>query len=836
MIPTLLVALAGCASPGDASGSTRPPLLTVEDAGAIELDAVLPSDVLARPDGSWWVLDGYGGRILAYGADGKALPDVVPKGLPRAARLSPAADGGVWASVPGRGDVTGQLVHLDAQGQPDAVHVPLGADDTPLRPVDVLDTGKELVVAERTGGLAWVDPTTDKVTRTVLEDEKKVRLKRVVDLAADHDGRFALVDALGPKVHRVGADGAADEGFGHQGLAVGRMARPSSVDVYAGDLLVADSVLGVVQAFQVDGALVGALAEGTEPLRFGHPVAVRAGDKGMVAVLEAEPARLHIVRLPATLPAAPPPTIVRTELLTADLDVAGQNGQNCLQCHDGLVNDSREIWDPARKHHPVGMVPDEPLPAFFPVDEKGRMTCITCHSPHGVVDSADSATGAAPLVRHLSDTSPFTRLDKDSDKLCLACHTADKHVSTGVATVDAAQQGHPTGAGLLAALNARKARGVEPSDPTKATCLSCHAMHGATGSPILRDPNDGKTCLGCHPDKGETATNHPLGRVAGKDLRGAEAKGHVVLSGEGGVGCLSCHDLASDRSVKLLRSASSQRPICLDCHNERKDLAGSPHAQLSHNGLPTCVNCHDVHGGKRDETFLALSPKTPGDPTACLSCHAPGGRGATARATPGRAGHPVDARTVPAHDGQPESKLTCLSCHDAHEANKPVARDCETCHDEQAAGRKAGGHGKADCLDCHAPHSGKVLAQTGDNPVTERCLACHGPGGRRADAPKLASWKHPVALFLPDGTRWQPLGDLTLYDKDGKALPSGQNGEMTCQTCHAVHGPVADGGDKLRKPGHWKDACAACHSDDAIVMYKYFHQPERRADLTEGTR
>lgn len=828
--------LFSCANPGSSEGTTAPTLLPAEEIATVDLAAVIPTDVLARPDGSFLVLDGYGGKLWRVASDGQSGATTLATNLPRAIRLSPASDGGFWATVPGMAEERGQLVHLTAEGNVDGAVLPESADGTALHPVDVVETNDSLVIADRFGSMAWIDKASGKATKSLTADGAEREIRRGVDLELGRgDGELLLVDALRPSIIRIDSAGKPGKGFGRQGLHVSAMARPTSVQAADGGVWVVDSVLGVVQAFEDDGDFIGALAQGGKLTRFTHPMAVRSSstDPSVLAVLETTPAKLHLLKVAPKLPAAQPPTLVRYELVASQADPSGDDGDNCLQCHDGLVNDDREGWDPARKHHPRDIVPKMEIPKLFPLDDAGKLVCSTCHSPHGVV--ADTAgSDAALLVRHRSDESPFTRISKDGDAFCLACHVSDQHVSSGVAAVDASKTGHPTGAGLTAALEARAKSGTaDPSEPTKASCMSCHSMHGATGEHILRDPGDGKACLGCHTAKSDTTRNHVLGRVPGKDLSAAAKAGRVVLSTDGGVGCLSCHDLTGDRSITLLRTLPAGRAICLDCHADRTDINGGPHSRLSKNGKPTCINCHDIHGGDRKNTFLTLGPGSDGDPKGCLSCHGPGGRGARAGVSPGKAGHPVDGRDIADKTGKAGATLTCLACHDPHAADKPRSKDCQTCHAEQGKLAEAGGHGVATCLDCHPAHNKPAMANTADNPATQRCLACHAPGTKNPDAPKLAEWTHPAPMFLPDGTRWTPLAGLTLFDKSGKAMPAGQNGEMSCQTCHAVHGPDTGGGPHLRKAAPWKEACGACHGDDTLVYYQYFHKPDRRTDLSE---
>lgn len=830
----LLLGALGCDPYSVAPGSVEAPRVEVTPVAEATIDAVLPTDLLVRADGSFLVLDGYGGRVLTFTAAGTASGEWAPGGFGRPVRMSNAADGGVWAAVPGADGVAGLLVHLDAVGTVAALVAPVDADGAPLAPVDVLEQGDGLLVADRGGALAWVDPTTGAVKRTVDKDADGQPLRRVVDLAPGAAGTFVAVDSFATRVVPFHAAGTAGAGFGRPGLNVGQFARPSGAAVHAdGDVFVADASLGAVQVFEPDGDLVGVLAQAGAPVSFSHPVAVvSAGSR--VAVLEARPARLRVFDLAAALPPAPPRSLLKTALVGADADPAGEGGDSCLQCHDGLVLDSREVWDPARKHHPVGIVPKEKPPEVFKLDAEGKLVCTSCHSPHGVVEAASGE--ASLLVRHSSSASPFTRLEKEADALCLACHTGDAHVTNGSTALATDNTGHATGSALVAALERRADSADAPGRPTEGSCLSCHAMHGATGDHITRDPGDGAACLGCHPAVAKTATNHPLGRVPGSDLIRNHKDQKVVLSADGGIGCLSCHDLNGKTDNHLVRSLSRGQPVCLDCHAGRKDVIGGGHARLASSGSPTCVACHDLHGGQRDDHFLVtLAAASAGDPKGCLTCHGEGGRAAKRGVTPGKAGHPVDGREA---GGAP---LTCLSCHDPHEASKPGGKECAACHEEQGAAAARGGHGKAGCADCHAAHqptlrASRTASGAKVNPASGRCLTCHATNAMGSSAPKVADYEHPAPMFKPDGSRWTPLGGLPLFDKTGEPVGGDANGDLTCQSCHVVHGPDPKGGTKLRRAEGWEVACGSCHGEETLVLYQYFHKPEGRTDLRGGTR
>lgn len=796
------------------------PILPVEELAQVDLAAVIPTDVLLRPDGSILVLDGQEDRVLRIAPGGStAEPWSDTRALGPAVRLAAAADGGVWAVDPGAGENAGAILHLDAQGKLDRGRIPVDAAGVPLHPVDVLEDADGLRVALRAGGIVRLAPEDDVARDEIRSGAEGAALRRVVDLVELPAG-FAAVDTITPRIQLFDRAGKSTGAFGRSGLAAGRMTRPKAATAFGDGLLVADSMLGVVQAFELDGDLVGVLGSGDAALRFGHPTAVRAeGDK--VVVLEARPAAVRVLRL-SPLPPAPLPSLVRAELVTANEDLAANDGAVCLQCHDGLVRDGREVWDPDAGHHPVFMKPERALPAFFPLDERGQITCTTCHSAHGEVELevAKAATEPRPEVaRHLQGGgSSFLRLSKENDDLCVACHSTDAHRAGGTAVVPG-QGGHLTGDALLTAL-ARRAES-DPGAKTDANCLSCHAMHGAGGEKITRDPGDGKTCLACHDEKGGPA-NHVTGRVPGHDLEKEKRGQHVLLARDGGVGCLSCHDLTQGGGRALLRRLGRGAVVCQDCHSDRKDLAKSPHNRLA--AEVTCVACHDVHGGNPERQLLLIQANaSEGDPKGCLTCHGPGGKALRRKGqNPGEVGHPVDGRKTD------EGALTCMSCHEAHSADHVDADGCAKCHADQAKAAH-GGHGKATCLDCHNPHAADARAKGASDAGSARCLACHGPDSKDEAAKILSAWKHPAPNFLPSGERWKPLAGLTLFAPDGSAVPEGDNGELGCQSCHYVH----SGPDKLKKEGV-RDTCRACHGEDTILLYQYYHQPKRRESAKEA--
>jgi hypothetical protein len=73
----------------------------------------------------------------------------------------------------------------------------------------------------------------------------------------------------------------------------------------------------------------------------------------------------------------------------------GEAAALCARCHAETTDQH------GGTNHPSGFVPSRPLPAEFPLDERGRMTCITCHALHG---------GATALLRGIAP------------RTCTPCH------------------------------------------------------------------------------------------------------------------------------------------------------------------------------------------------------------------------------------------------------------------------------------------------------------------------------------------------------------------------------------------------------------------------------
>ena len=840
LAPLLVALLAGCSWGPEPFPDVldHPPGIDISDVEIITLGTVLATDIIAQPGGRFVVLDGKRQRVIT-GATGQDLQVVDGDRAWGEPLRAIATDGGHIVIDPGDTDRLAAMVWVDADWQliellgPD----PDGTLDPPLSPTSAIDLGEQLVVGDRYGRIVWLNRADGAVLRVRDQDLHEQPMGAITDLLplpGDAGGLLA-VDTLGPYVHFFDADGTSRGRFGRYGLWAGTLKKPKAATFTAdGDVLVADSALGALQLFTPEGELIGLLSRDGEALRLDHPICVRRApdEPDLYYALDATTGTLLRFRIAAAelqdARARAGARFLRLPLVESANDTVGDGGHNCLQCHDGFLTAVWRGWDPDRESHPVDIVPEKDVPAFFPL-RNGELACDTCHSPHGTVDLAsaigiEQAEDTLGLVReHPVDT--FTRLGVKNSEICIACHGEAAHEAQ-VDRSKAKSRGsaHPTGPDLIAALDTLL--GEEDRAGAGTDCLSCHTPHGGTTEPLLRSLDDGGLCASCHKKQAVKKTNHPLGQRVGDDVPRPDVNAKLVLARGGGVLCRTCHQLVGGRGAALLRQPADGTMLCLSCHDDRKAVPTSRHGRVrGAEGFP-CLGCHDVHGGHQDDKLLRTRhAASDGDPDGCMTCHGPDGTQYSASVRPGERGHRVPASA----DGL-DPVEGCATCHDAHIADIPKVAWCGECHKDQQAQEVLGGHGRADCIDCHPAHRDAPIARNIDaNPISQRCLGCHSRGADSGqDTPRIAAYEHPAPVFAPDGERWKPLGKLPLFAPDGQLVAAGANGDLTCATCHRVHGP--DPVEKLtglRRP-EWREPCSACHGAEAMPFYLYFHEPDRR--------
>lgn len=196
----------------------------------------------------------------------------------------------------------------------------------------------------------------------------------------------------------------------------------------------------------------------------------------------------------------------------------------CGRCHRNALEFS----------HPSGFTPARKLPATYPLDWKGDMTCSSCHNIH---------QGRAGLLRG----------EKHGQELCLTCHSNHFFAQMADKGISLQRLGH---------LSARLTELERDIDPYSVQCLGCHINSGDA-------PNVNIDRRGVLRHSG--GVNHPIGsnyeraRRSGGYRPFSQLQNTIKLP-QGKVGCVSCHVGYSKRHGALVMS-NQRSALCLECHD-----------------------------------------------------------------------------------------------------------------------------------------------------------------------------------------------------------------------------------------------------------------------------
>lgn len=87
----------------------------------------------------------------------------------------------------------------------------------------------------------------------------------------------------------------------------------------------------------------------------------------------------------------------------------------CVSCHEG-----------SEGSHPIGVIPNYPVPADLPLDKNNGVSCLTCHFTHGSLKSDHPCCSVSFLDRMFDRDrmrkSFLLRRENTNGELCKACH------------------------------------------------------------------------------------------------------------------------------------------------------------------------------------------------------------------------------------------------------------------------------------------------------------------------------------------------------------------------------------------------------------------------------
>lgn len=253
-----------------------------------------------------------------------------------------------------------------------------------------------------------------------------------------------------------------------------------------------------------------------------------------------------------------------------------------------------------------------PAYAAWEVSSHSRVDCLQCHQEVNLV----------PVMGRYATGRYRRPIEARAvpDATCRGCHTPSREVTppSGLETNHAGhlEQGIPCARCHTDAAHPEKvavtavatATGVASRIPLARVpmdrCLSCH---NGTMAP--------KTCTTCHPDKGAPASHLAAGWETG---HGRSARQDLA-------GCNSCHQYDPSRQARFepgsgpgdLVTFARETPFCADCHVRRPVTHRSGfvvyHSGRAGEGGDGCLICHD-----REPSVTASTPATS---IACNQCH-----------------------------------------------------------------------------------------------------------------------------------------------------------------------------------------------------------------------
>lgn len=210
-----------------------------------------------------------------------------------------------------------------------------------------------------------------------------------------------------------------------------------------------------------------------------------------------------------------------TTIANASMLISSQE-QLCGGCHANALKMS----------HPSGFtpLPGKIIPADYPLDWKGDLTCSTCHEVH-------------------SDLPGKMRGLLLGRELCMSCHDQtffSNMVDGGESLVMSGHLGMPN------------SQNWQNLDPYSVQCMECHSERGD----VQVDPN----FVVRHGSQ-----NHPVGRNYAEAERYGGYRPASVLPKKihlpnGMVSCVSCHETFTKTHGKVITSGDTTT-LCFECHD-----------------------------------------------------------------------------------------------------------------------------------------------------------------------------------------------------------------------------------------------------------------------------
>jgi predicted CXXCH cytochrome family protein len=293
----------------------------------------------------------------------------------------------------------------------------------------------------------------------------------------------------------------------------------------------------------------------------------------------------------------------------------------CQECHAAALEDNL--------NHRVGIRPSMKVPPDLHLNERGELSCVTCHDPHA--EYISSTTGARTW---------FLRRQMLKRELCLACHADENFEEPRIAISLLAPANNAVVDALPVPLIGTVSEAgtgelvVEINDAR--LVLSVENGTFSTMLKLREGINTIRIGGGVAPEVLNILFNPPLPREMTYRLY----RSHGMVNRKD---CFVCHN----REARSFAIAETDATLCGKCHEPR------PAARYVHGpvAVGSCTVCHDPHGQTNPSFLVAV-----GEPL-CFRCH-----------TEADALKHLVGRTGSGEGFMREKG--CGHCHNPHQANR----------------------------------------------------------------------------------------------------------------------------------------------------------------------
>ena len=253
---------------------------------------------------------------------------------------------------------------------------------------------------------------------------------------------------------------------------------------------------------------------------------------------------------------------------------------DCDQCHNMIPSSSSELSNligplkininsactmsgchqyDKNLNHPVGIRPSGNLPEDFPLDQNGRLTCLSCH------DELNRWRNQMPETSSSVSNHAYLRWEGDRE-LCAGCH-----LNLAGTTMQKSHWQFSTLAHLYSSTtfdfeNVNSSNPLDYIDTESRTCMECHddkavaIRYASVFSSRHREIT--------------ASTDHPIGIIYEditmhypRGFRQSQSLPDRVRLFQGRVGCGSCHSLYSNSTNNLV-DTFERGNLCRHCHNK----------------------------------------------------------------------------------------------------------------------------------------------------------------------------------------------------------------------------------------------------------------------------